>query len=51
MGNTARRRTAERIDKHDLKRCSTLVLVGSKNAAESENVGLEVKEFFKNLKK
>ena len=28
-----------------IKRCSTMVLIGSKNAAESENVGKEVKEF------
>lgn len=29
----------------NIKDCSTMVLVGSKHAAESENVGLEVKEF------
>lgn len=28
-----------------IKKCSTMVLIGSKNAADSENVGLEVKEF------
>lgn len=28
-----------------IKRCSTMVLIGSKHAAESENVGKEVKEF------
>lgn len=28
-----------------IKRCSTMVLIGSKNAADSDNVGLEVKEF------
>ena len=28
-----------------IKRCSTMVLVGSKNAGESDNVGLEIREF------
>ncbi len=28
-----------------IKRCSTMVLIGSENAAESENVGKEVREF------
>jgi hypothetical protein len=28
-----------------IKKCSTMVLIGSKNASDSENVGLEVKEF------
>lgn len=30
-----------------IKRCSTMVLVGSKNAGESDSVGLEITEFLK----